>query len=77
MDTQETIIDTAPKLEIHTGPLPATCNAAPTGVVLATIHLPSDWLATAIQVDALLLGAQPPPPLDIPFKMTFFVPGLP
>lgn len=46
-DAIETAIGTAPTLEIRTGAAPANCAAADSGTVLATMTLPSDWLAGA------------------------------
>lgn len=37
----------APTLEIRTGPPPADCAAASTGTLLASMTLPSTWLAAA------------------------------
>lgn len=36
-----------PKLQIRTGPQPATCAAADSGTLLCEITLPSDYLTTA------------------------------
>lgn len=47
LDSIETTIGTAPILRIRTGGVPANCAAADTGTVLATITLPSDWMAAA------------------------------
>ena len=47
LDAIETTIGTAPTLEIRTGAAPATCATADSGTVLATMTLPSDWLAAA------------------------------
>jgi hypothetical protein len=47
LDTVESTIGTAPTLEIRTGAAPANCAAADSGTVLATITLPSDWMAAA------------------------------
>jgi hypothetical protein len=47
LDQIETTISTSPTLEIRSGSVPANCAAASTGTVLATITLPSDWLAAA------------------------------
>ena len=43
----ETTIGTSPTLEIRSGSPPATTATADSGTVLATISLPSDWLAAA------------------------------
>jgi hypothetical protein len=47
LDAIETAIGTAPVLKIRTGSLPADCAAADSGTVLATLTLPSDWMAAA------------------------------
>lgn len=47
LDSIETTIGTAPLLIIRTGSPPATCATADSGSVLATLTLPSNWLADA------------------------------
>ena len=47
LDAIETAAGTAPTLTIRTGSVPANCAAARSGTVLATLVLPSDWLAAA------------------------------
>lgn len=47
LDSIETTIGTTPTLEIRSGSAPANCAASDTGDVLATITLPSDWMAAA------------------------------
>lgn len=47
LDAIETPIGTSPTLEIRTGAVPANCAAADSGTVLATLTLPSDWMAAA------------------------------
>lgn len=47
LDNIETSIGTAPTLIIATGSVPANCATADSGTVLATMTLPSDWLAAA------------------------------
>lgn len=47
LDAIETTIGTAPILRIRTGAQPANCAASRTGTVLATLTLPSDWMAAA------------------------------
>jgi len=47
LDAIETAIGTAPLLKIRTGAQPATCATADSGTVVATLTLPSDWLAAA------------------------------
>lgn len=47
LDAIETAIGASPILEIRTGAPPANCAAADSGSVLATLTLPSDWMAAA------------------------------
>ncbi len=47
LDAVETTIGTSAVLKIRTGAPPATCATADSGTVLATLSLPSDWMAAA------------------------------
>lgn len=47
LDAIETAIGTSAVLKIRTGSAPATVATADSGTVLATLSLPSDWLAAA------------------------------
>lgn len=47
LDAIETILGTSPVLEIRTGAPPANVAAADSGTVLATLNLPSDFMAAA------------------------------
>ena len=47
LDSFEVSTGTAAKLEIRTGAQPATCATASSGTVLATMTLPTDYLAAA------------------------------
>ena len=47
LDAIESTIGTSATLEIRSGAVPANCAAADSGTVLATITLPSNWLADA------------------------------
>ena len=47
LDQVEIITGTAPTLTMRTGAPPANCAAARAGTVLATIALPTDWMAAA------------------------------
>jgi hypothetical protein len=47
LDSIETTVDVSPTLEIRTGSPPANCGAVDSGSLLATITLPSDWMANA------------------------------
>ncbi len=56
LDVIETTIGAAPTLEIRSGATPASCAAADSGTVLATLALPSDWMAAASNGTKALLG---------------------
>lgn len=47
LDAVETAIGTTPIVRIYSGTVPANTAAARTGTVLATLTLPSDWMAAA------------------------------
>lgn len=47
LDQIESTIGVSPTLCIFSGAAPANCGAANTGTVLATLTLPSDWMAAA------------------------------
>lgn len=47
LDAIETAIGTSAILKIRTGAAPADCATADSGTALATLNLPSDWLAAA------------------------------
>lgn len=47
LDAIETAIGTAAVLKIRTGAQPANCAAADSGTVLATLTLPTDYMAAA------------------------------
>lgn len=47
LDAIETAVGTSAVLKIRTGSVPATCATADSGTVLATLSLPSDWMAAA------------------------------
>ncbi len=47
LDAIETVGGTSPVLKIRTGAAPANAAAADSGTVLATLTLPSDWMAAA------------------------------
>lgn len=47
LDSVETTVGTSAVLQIRSGSVPANCAAANTGTVLATLNLPSDWMAAA------------------------------
>ena len=47
LDVIESTIGTTPILRIRSGAAPANCGTADSGTVLATLTLPSDWMAAA------------------------------
>lgn len=47
LDQIESTIGTSAILKIRTGAAPADCATADAGTVLATLNLPSDWMAAA------------------------------
>lgn len=47
LDAIETTISTSAILKIRSGTVPATCATADAGTVLATLSLPSDYMAAA------------------------------
>jgi hypothetical protein len=64
LDAMETAIGTGPTLEIRSGAAPATCATAASGTVLATMALPSDWMAAASGGAKALLGTWSDPSAD-------------
>ena len=57
LDAIESTISTAPSLMIYSGSAPANCAAADTGTLLATLTLPSDWMANAASAAKALAGS--------------------
>lgn len=47
LDAIETAIGESPVMKIFAGTLPASCAAADDGTVVATLSLPTDWMAAA------------------------------
>jgi hypothetical protein len=56
LDAVEVTLSTAPLMTIRTLAPPANCAAANVGTVLATINLPSDWMAAATGGTKSILG---------------------
>jgi hypothetical protein len=56
LDAIETSIGTSAVLRIRTGAPPANCGTADSGTVLATLNLPSDWMAAASSGSKALSG---------------------
>jgi hypothetical protein len=47
LDAIESTVGTSAVMKIRTGSAPANCGTADSGTVLATLNLPSDWMAAA------------------------------
>ena len=47
LDAIETAVGVSAIIKIRTGAAPANCATADSGTVLATVNLPSDWMAAA------------------------------
>lgn len=56
LDTIETTVGVSAVLKIRTGAAPANCATADSGTVLATLSLPSDWMAAAASGAKALAG---------------------
>lgn len=56
LDAIETAVGVSAVLKIRTGAAPATCATADSGTVLATLNLPSDWLAAAASGSKAMSG---------------------
>lgn len=56
LDAIETAIGTSPILRIRSGAAPANCAAARSGTVLATMNLPADFMAAAVNGSKALSG---------------------
>jgi len=56
LDAIETAIGTAAIMRIRTGAAPASCATADSGTVLATLNLPSDWMANAASGSKAMSG---------------------
>lgn len=56
LDQVESVTGTSAILEIRSGSAPADCAAADTGTVLASMSLPSDWMAAAASGQKAMSG---------------------
>jgi hypothetical protein len=56
LDALETTIGTSAILEIRSGAAPANCATADSGTLLASMTLPSDWMANAAAGSKALSG---------------------
>ena len=57
LDVIETTVGASAVLRIRSGAVPANCAAADAGTVLATVNLPSDWMAAAASGSKALSGS--------------------
>jgi hypothetical protein len=57
LDQVEVSTGTAPLLRIFSGSAPANCAAADSGTLLATLTLPTDWMAAASGTTKVLAGS--------------------
>lgn len=57
LDAIESTAGISAKLNIYSGAAPANCAAADTGTLLATLSLPSDWMANAASAAKALAGS--------------------
>jgi hypothetical protein len=64
LDAVETAIGASAVLKVRTGAQPATCATADSGTVLATLSLPSDWMAAASGGTKAMLGTWNDPSAD-------------
>jgi len=64
LDAFETAIGTAPTVEMRSGSKPANCAAADSGTVLATMTLPSDWMAAGASRSKAKTGTWEDPSAD-------------
>lgn len=64
LDAAETEVGTGPILEIRSGAKPANCAAADAGTLLASMTLPSDWMAAAAAGAKALSGTWEDPAAD-------------
>lgn len=56
LDAIETAIGTSAIVKIRTGSVPANCAAADSGTVVATLNLPSDYMAAASSGSKAMTG---------------------
>lgn len=57
LDAIETAVGVSPTFELRSGAAPATCAAADSGTLLASMALPADWMAAAANGSKALLGS--------------------
>ncbi|MEA3537596.1 MAG: hypothetical protein U9R73_00530 [Pseudomonadota bacterium] len=64
LNAMETTVGPSAVLKIFDGAKPANCAAADVGTVLATLNLPSDWMADAASGSKSKLGTWEDPSAD-------------
>lgn len=64
LDVVESTIGTSPVMRILSGAMPATAGTAQTGTVIATLTLPSDWMAAASGGSKSMSGTWSDPSAD-------------
>ena len=64
LDAIETTVGTSAVLKLRTGAQPATCATADSGTVVATLSLPSDWMAAGSGGTKALAGVWQDPGAD-------------
>lgn len=57
LDAIESTTGTSAKLTLYTGAPPANCATAPSGTLLDTVSLPSDWMANASSGSKAMSGS--------------------
>lgn len=57
LDAIETAIGASAIMRIRTGAAPANCGTADSGTILATLSLPSDWMAAASSGSKAMSGS--------------------
>jgi hypothetical protein len=72
LDAIETQIGASAILEIRSGTVPANCAAADTGTLLASMALPSDWMAAAASGAKALAGTWSDPSANNPGTAAHF-----
>jgi hypothetical protein len=64
LDAIEAAVGQSPLLRLRSGPAPANVEAAPTGTVIATMQLPTDWMLAAANGAKALTGLWQDPSAD-------------
>lgn len=64
LDAVETVVGVSAILKIRSGSVPASCAAADSGTVLATLPLPADWMGAAASGSKSMSGTWQDPVAD-------------